>query len=35
VQECIPDMIPQEMCCFGWQESLRKLARLLEPEINQ
>jgi hypothetical protein len=26
-------MIPQEACYLGWQESLRKLANLVEPEI--
>ncbi|MBN8937334.1 MAG: SRPBCC family protein, partial [Rhizobiales bacterium] len=35
VQEGIPDMIPAEACYLGWQESLRNLARLVEPEINQ
>ena len=35
VQEGIPDAIPQEACYLGWQESLRNLARLVEPEINQ
>jgi uncharacterized protein YndB with AHSA1/START domain len=35
VQEDIPDAIPAEACYLGWQESLRKLARLVEPEINQ
>lgn len=34
-QEGIPDMIPVEMCYLGWQESLRNLAKLVEPEINQ
>ena len=34
-QEGIPDLIPPEACYLGWQESLRKLARLVEPEINQ
>jgi uncharacterized protein YndB with AHSA1/START domain len=34
-QEGIPDMIPTEMCYLGWQESLVKLAQLVEPEINQ
>jgi uncharacterized protein YndB with AHSA1/START domain len=34
VQENIPDLIPLEACYLGWQESLRKLARLVEPEIN-
>jgi uncharacterized protein YndB with AHSA1/START domain len=33
VQEGIPEMIPVEMCYLGWQESLRQLARLVEPEI--
>ena len=31
----IPDLIPPEACHLGWQESLRNLARLVEPEINQ
>ena len=35
VQEGIPDAIPAEACHLGWQESLRNLARLVEPEINQ
>ncbi len=35
VQEGIPDQIPPEACYLGWQESLRKLARLVEPEINE
>lgn len=34
-QEGIPAMIPTEMCYLGWQESLIKLAQLVEPEINQ
>lgn len=34
-QEGIPDAIPAEACYLGWQESLRNLARLVEPEINQ
>lgn len=33
VQEGIPSVIPVEMCYLGWQESLEKLARLVEPEI--
>lgn len=33
VQEGIPDMIPVEMCYLGWQESLEKLIKLVEPEI--
>lgn len=32
-QEGIPDMIPEAMCYLGWQESLEKLAKLVEPEI--
>jgi hypothetical protein len=35
VQEGIPDAIPVEACYLGWQESLRNLARLVDPEINQ
>ena len=35
VQEGLPDVIPPEACYLGWQESLRNLARLVEPEINQ
>ena len=34
-QAGIPDMIPVEACYLGWQESLRNLAKLVEPEINQ
>ncbi|WP_019054586.1 SRPBCC family protein [Sphingobium xenophagum] len=34
-QQGIPDAIPVEACYLGWQESLRKLAKLVEPEINQ
>jgi uncharacterized protein YndB with AHSA1/START domain len=33
VQENIPSVIPVEMCYLGWQESLEKLAKLVEPEI--
>lgn len=33
-QDGIPEMIPAEMCYLGWQESLIKLAQLVEPEIN-
>ena len=33
VQEGIPEMIPAEMCYLGWQDSLDKLRRLVEPEI--
>ena len=34
-QAGVPDMIPAEACYLGWQESLRNLARVVEPEINQ
>jgi uncharacterized protein YndB with AHSA1/START domain len=33
LQENIPSVIPVEMCYLGWQESLQKLAKLVEPEI--
>lgn len=33
LQEGIPSVIPPEMCYLGWQESLEKLAKLVEPEI--
>jgi len=32
-QSGIPDLIPPEACYLGWQESLRNMARLIEPEI--
>jgi uncharacterized protein YndB with AHSA1/START domain len=32
-QDGIPDAIPAEMCYLGWQESLEKLTKLVEPEI--
>jgi uncharacterized protein YndB with AHSA1/START domain len=32
-QENIPSAIPVEMCYLGWQESLEKLAKLVEPVI--
>ena len=35
VQEGLPDALPVEACYLGWQESLRNLARLVEPEIAQ
>ena len=35
VQEGLPDAIPVEACYLGWQESLRNLAKLVEPEIKQ
>ena len=33
IQEGIPAAIPADMCYLGWQESLEKLAKLVEPEI--
>jgi uncharacterized protein YndB with AHSA1/START domain len=33
IQEGIPSVIPTEMCYLGWQESLEKLAKLVEPVI--
>lgn len=33
LQEGIPSMIPVEMCYLGWQESLEKLTKLVEPDI--
>jgi uncharacterized protein YndB with AHSA1/START domain len=35
VQAGVPDAIPPEACYLGWQESLRNLARLVEPDIRQ
>jgi uncharacterized protein YndB with AHSA1/START domain len=35
VQEGLPDAIPVEACYLGWQDSLRNLARLVEPNIPQ
>lgn len=32
-QDGIPTAIPAEMCYLGWQDSLDKLAKLIEPEI--
>jgi uncharacterized protein YndB with AHSA1/START domain len=32
-QAGVPDVIPPEACYLGWQESLRNLAKLVEPEI--
>lgn len=34
-QEGVPDTIPPESCYLGWQDSLHKLARLVEPVIDQ
>ena len=33
IQENIPSVIPAEMCYLGWQESLDKLIKLVEPDI--
>ena len=33
IQENIPTVIPVDMCYLGWQDSLDKLMRLVEPEI--
>lgn len=33
IQEGIPAAIPVEMCYLGWQESLEKLKKLVEPNI--
>ncbi|HWI90247.1 MAG TPA: SRPBCC family protein [Flavisolibacter sp.] len=33
LQEGIPSVIPVEMCYLGWQESLDKLTKLVEPNI--
>lgn len=33
-QQGVPDTIPAEACYLGWQDSLFKLAKLVEPEIN-
>jgi uncharacterized protein YndB with AHSA1/START domain len=35
VQEGLPDAIPVEACYLGWQDSLRNLASLVEPDINR
>jgi uncharacterized protein YndB with AHSA1/START domain len=35
LQEGLPDVMPVEACYLGWQQSLRNLARLVEPEITQ
>jgi len=33
VQEGLPDVIPPDACCLGWQESLTLLAKLVETAI--
>jgi uncharacterized protein YndB with AHSA1/START domain len=35
VQDGLPDAIPAAGCYLGWQQSLRNLARLVEPDITQ
>jgi uncharacterized protein YndB with AHSA1/START domain len=35
VQEGVPDVIPADACYLGWQESLKQLARLVEPDIKR
>jgi uncharacterized protein YndB with AHSA1/START domain len=35
VQEGIPDVIPEAACYLGWQQSLKNLAKLIEPDIKQ
>lgn len=32
-QSGIPEVIPEEMCYLGWQESLMQLANLVDPDI--
>ncbi len=32
-QDNIPEQIPSEMCYLGWQDSLDKLKKLVEPNI--
>ncbi|MGH6884673.1 MAG: SRPBCC family protein [Geminicoccales bacterium] len=33
VQAGVPDIIPPDACCLGWQESLAQLANLVDAEI--
>lgn len=33
LQENIPSVIPTEMCYLGWQDSLEKLIKLVEPVL--
>ncbi|EJT04772.1 SRPBCC family protein [Rhizobium sp. CCGE 510] len=35
VQAGVPDVIPPEACYLGWQESLKNLARVAEPDIQE
>ncbi|MCF3642235.1 SRPBCC family protein [Rhizobium sp. TRM95111] len=34
-QAGVPDLIPAEACYLGWQESLRNLAKVVEPDIGE
>ncbi|OQM77126.1 SRPBCC family protein [Manganibacter manganicus] len=34
-QAGVPDIVPAESCYLGWQDSLRNLAKLVEPDIQQ
>ena len=34
-QAGVPDVIPAEACYLGWQDSLKNLARLVEPDISR
>lgn len=34
-QSGLPDVIPVEACYLGWQDSLRNLAKLVEPDIRE
>lgn len=34
-QAGVPDIIPAEACYLGWQQSLKDLANLVEPDIRQ
>jgi uncharacterized protein YndB with AHSA1/START domain len=33
IQEGVPEIIPADMCYLGWQDSLDKLKKLVEPDI--
>jgi uncharacterized protein YndB with AHSA1/START domain len=34
-QAGVPDVIPPEACYLGWQQSLRNLAKVVEPDIQE
>lgn len=34
-QQDLPDVIPEEACRLGWQQSFEALAHLVEPEIHE